>query len=93
MKNIYKYVVFPNVVQSVRGKPLVVGWQFTEMLTIWCEVDESENPPTYTDLAVVPTGGTVPEDSTYLGSAISDYLVFHVYMKNDPNWVREMSQV
>lgn len=58
------------------SKPLCVAWQRGDVC-MWVQVpDEGEQTPRY--FYVNPTGAPI-EGHTYIGSAVSDSLVFHVY--------------
>ena len=59
---------------------LTVAWQNGNP-TIWAEVDPDAERKAIRSFAAVPTGSpwSKPEGATYLGSAVSDELVFHVY--------------
>ena len=51
--------------------------------TVWYETLERPVVPIYVTFTVVPTGGTVPEHSVYVGSAFNDGRASHIYQHPD----------
>lgn len=49
-----------------------------EKLTLWFEVEASQVPFTY-KFIVIRTGETVPEGLIYLGTAVRELFVAHIY--------------
>lgn len=84
MMRIFKYPLINIESQEVKHpanwRPLHVGMQ-SGRITIWAEVDpdENEEEEEKSVILIIPTGGTVPPDIRYLGTALDGPYVWHVY--------------
>ena len=83
MRTVWKYPIYENVhydrIRVPAGAvPLYVGLQEGGMV-LWMQV-ETDNPRHMRQTVIVPTGGTIPEDGTYAGSAQQGPFVWHLYL-------------
>ena len=87
MRRILKFSVGASITTVVTAdipQWLSVGWQ-DDALVAWCVAEAGEGVTSY--LAALPTGSTVPDNATYVGTAQHPTLngggplVIHVYAK------------
>jgi hypothetical protein len=80
MKTVYKYSLYhglTNISAPGNAKPLSTGMQNGSVM-LWMEVDVNNLLQIY-NFHVVPTGGSVPQNGHYIGTAFDGMFVWHVY--------------
>ena len=86
MRTVHKYVLSDvrNEVSTYEGARFLCAANQREQITVWAEVNTLERE-CLRSLYVVGTGGKVPPDCDYVGSALmadGDF-VFHVYAERE----------
>jgi hypothetical protein len=81
---ILKWIVPPDGLTAMMqpGPVVAVAWQRDEV-TVWIDHDR-EARRVERSFVAVPTGVPFPAGGFHVGSAVSDYLVFHVYELTQP---------
>ena len=84
MVTIWKYEIYVVVAvqrfdMPVGSKVIKVGHQRKGILTFWALVDPDLREMEVRQFRVLPTGGFVPDNCTYLGTCLDSELVWHLF--------------
>ena len=86
---VHKFVLELGEIQDVPIQPggkgvLTAGIDGSGKLCLWAEVNPSFESTALVSVYIVPTGGTVPENTKYLATVLQGCFVWHIYLGEHP---------